>query len=58
MLVYHPLDCTIRKTIFLSNEEYEAFINLKNNKNSVIQKADKDKRIVIIDRMSKIVKVE
>ena len=56
MLVYHPLDCTIRKTIFLSNEEYEAFINLKNNKN--IQKADKDKRIVIIDRMSKIVKVE
>ena len=58
MLVYHPLDCTIRKIIFLSNEEYEAFINLKNNKNIVIQKADKDNRIVIIDRMSKSVKVE
>ena len=31
-------------------EEYDAFINLSNNKDIIIQKADKGNTIVIIDR--------
>ena len=42
----------------LSKEEYEAFTNLKNNKSIITQKADKGNSVVIIDRMSYIVKVE
>ena len=42
----------------LSKEEYEAFINLKKNKSIIIQKADKGSGVVIIDRMSFIVKME
>ena len=33
----------------LSQEEYEAFINLSNNKNIIIRKADKGNTVVIID---------
>ena len=42
----------------LYEEEYEAFINLKNNENVNIQKANKGNSVVIIDRMSYIVKKE
>ena len=43
----------------LAKEEYKAFINLKNNKNIIIQKADfKCNSVVIIDRASYIVKME
>ena len=42
----------------LYKEEYEAFINLKNNENVNIQKANKGNSVVIIDRMSYIVKKE
>ena len=42
----------------LSKEECEAFINLKNNKSVIIQKAHKGNIVVIIDRMSYIVKME
>ena len=41
----------------LSEEEYEAFLNLKNNKSIIIQKANKGNSVVIIDRMSYIVKM-
>ena len=43
----------------LAKEEYKAFINLKNNKNIIIQKVDfKCNSVVIIDRVSYIVKME
>ena len=42
----------------LYEEEYEAFINLKNNENVNIQKANKGNSVVIIDRMSYIEKIE
>ena len=41
-----------------NNNEYEAFVNLKNNKNIIIQKAYKGNSVVIIDRMSYIAKME
>ena len=41
----------------LSKEEYEAFVNLKNI-TITIQKSDKVNNVVIIDRMSYIVKME
>ena len=34
----------------LSQEEYDTLINLRNNKNTIIQKADKGNTVVIIDR--------
>ena len=42
----------------LSKEDYETFINLKNNKNIINQKADKGNSVVIIDHMSYISKME
>ena len=53
--LYNKKDHWFKK---LSKEEYEAFINLKNNKNVIIQKAHKGNIVVIIDRMSYIVKME
>ena len=35
----------------LSEEEYEALINLQSNKNIIIQKADKGNSVVVIDRL-------
>ena len=42
----------------LSQEEYDAFINLSNNKNIIIQKADKGNTVVIIDRANYIKEME
>ena len=35
----------------LTEDEYEAFLNLKSNKNIITQKADKGNSVVIIDRL-------
>ena len=42
----------------LSEEEYEAFINLQSNKNIIIQKADKGNSVVVIDRLSYVIEME
>ena len=42
----------------LTKEEYEAFLNLKNNKNIIIQKSDKGNSVVVINRHSYINKME
>ena len=35
----------------LTEDEYEAFLNLKSNKNIIIQKADKGNIVVVIDHL-------
>ena len=42
----------------VSQEEYDAFINLINNKNIIIQKADKGNTVVIIDRANYITEMQ
>ena len=42
----------------LTKDEYEAFFNLKSNKNIIIQKADKGNRVVVIDRLKYVHKME
>ena len=42
----------------LIEDEYEAFLNLKSNKNIIIQKADKVNSVVVIDRLKYIHKME
>ena len=42
----------------LSKEEHEAFINFKNNKNIITQKTDEGNSVVIIDRISHILKMD
>ena len=52
MLGYHHIEFINRNHHFekLSQEEYNAFINPSNNKNIIIQKADKGNTVVIMDR--------
>ena len=42
----------------LSEEEYEAFINLQSNKNIIIQRADKGNSVVVIDHLSYVNEME
>ena len=42
----------------LSQEEYDAFINLSNDKNIIIQKSDKGNIVVIIDRANYLKEME
>ena len=42
----------------LTEDEYEAFLNLKSNKNIIIQKADKGNSVVVIDRLKYVRKME
>ena len=42
----------------LSPEEYDAFVNLNNNKGLIIQKADKRNTVVLLDRSSYITQIE
>ena len=42
----------------LAEDEYEAFLKLKSNKNIIIQKADKVKGAVVIDRLKYVRKME
>ena len=42
----------------LTEDEYEAFLNFKSNKNIIIQKADKVNSVVVIDRLKYVSKVE
>ena len=42
----------------LTEDEYEAFLNLKSNKNIIIQKADKGNSVVVIDRLKHVCKME
>ena len=42
----------------LTEDEYEAFLNLKSNKNIIIQKADKVNSAVVIDRLKYVRKME
>ena len=42
----------------LWQEEYDAFINLSNNKNIITQKADKENTVVIIDRANYVKEME
>ena len=42
----------------LNEDEYEAFLNLKSNKNIIIQKADKGNSVFVIDRLKYICKME
>ena len=42
----------------LTEDEYEAFLNLKSNKNIIIQKADKGNSVVVIDRLKYVHKME
>ena len=42
----------------LAEDEYEAFLNLKSNKNIIIQKADKVNSAVVIDRLKYVRKME
>ena len=52
MLGYHHIEFIKNNHHFekLSQEEYNAFINPSNNKNIIIQKADKGNTVVIMDR--------
>ena len=42
----------------LTEDEYEAFLNLKSNKNIIIQKADKGNSVVVIDRLKYVHRME
>ena len=42
----------------LSPEEYDAFVNLSNNKDRIIQKADKGNTVVLLDRSSYVTQME
>ena len=42
----------------LTEDEYEAFLNLKSNKNIIIQKVDKGNSVVVIDRLKHVCKME
>ena len=42
----------------LTEDEYEAFLNLKSNKNIIIQKADKGNSVVVNDRLEYVRKME
>ena len=42
----------------LTEDEYQAFLNLKSNKNIIIQKADKVNSVVIIDHLKYVRKME
>ena len=42
----------------LTEDEYEAFLSLKSNKNIIIQKADKGNSVVVIDHLKYIRKIE
>ena len=42
----------------LSEEEYEAFINLQSNNNIIIQKSDHGNSLVVIDRLSYVNEME
>ena len=42
----------------LTEEEYEAFFNLKSNRNIIIQKAAKGHSIVVIDRLRHVCKMK
>ena len=42
----------------LTEDEYEAFLNLKSSKNMIIQKADKGNSFVVIDRLKYVHKME
>ena len=42
----------------LTEDEYEAFLNLKSNANIIIQNADKGNGVVVIDRLKYVRKME
>ena len=42
----------------LTEDEYEAFLDLKSNKNTIIQKADKRNSVVVIDGLKNVHKME
>ena len=42
----------------LTEDEYEAFLNLKSNKNIIIQKADKGNSVVVICHLKYVCKIE
>ena len=42
----------------LTEDEYEAFLNLKSNKNIIIQKSDKGNNVVAIDRLKYVHQME
>ena len=42
----------------LTEDEYEAFLNLKSNKNIIIQKADKRNSVAVVDRLKYVRKME
>ena len=42
----------------LTEDEYEAFLNLRSNKNTIIQKPDKGNSVVVIDRLKYVRKME
>ena len=42
----------------MSTEEYDAFVNLSNNKGLIIQKADKGNTVVLLDHSSYVTPME
>ena len=59
-MVYHLLGYTTKKHRFenLTEDEYEAFLNLKSNKDIIIQKAGQRNSVVVIDRLKYVHKME
>ena len=49
---------SFRKDENLTEDEYEAFLNLKSNKNIIIQKADKRNSVAVVDRLKYVRKME
>ena len=52
---YHKKDHRFEN---LTEDEYEAFLNLKSNKNIIIQKADKGNSVVVICHLKYVCKIE
>ena len=59
-MVYHLLGYTRKKHRFenLTGDEYENFLNIKSNKNIIIQKYDKGNSVAVIARLKYVRKME
>ena len=61
MLSYHQIEFITKRNHSsenLSQEEYDTFINLSNNKNLIIQKVDNGNTVVTIDRANYVKEME